>query len=339
MSQEYVNWGILGTSPISEKIARAILESGTSKLAAVGGHSLHKAKNFAETFSIDNYYDDYQALLDDDELDAIYIGLPNYLHAEWIIRCAKAGKHILCEKPFVTSIWEAHEAIAAVKTAKVFCMEALMYRCHPFTAKLREIIQNKVIGDIKLINATYMADIAKIANPVRGGCILNLGCYPVSLVRLLIGKEPVEITALNIQDAKKQDRQASLLMKFDHEILAVVNTADHIGTYTQFNIFGTQGHLNVITNPWMPTRENNRIMIYRNDETIPFDVILNADKSLYTYEIDAVNQRILQLDNQKIIDIVSLEDSWGNMAVLEAWQNQANSENGRIDILKMNEHA
>ena len=322
MSQVIVNWGILGTSPISDKIAKAIMQSSTSKLAAIGSRTAYKAKSFAEKYAIEKYYDDYDLLLKDSELDAIYLGLPNHLHAEWVIRCANAGKHVLCEKPFATTFIEAQDMVDMVKQSNVFCMEALMYRCHPFTQRLVEIIRNNVIGQVRLIQATYMADIVKVANPMRGGCILNLGCYPVSLVRLLMRSEPLEVTAMNVLSAEKHDRQASLLMRFDRDVLAVVNTADNIGTYAVLQVFGTEGHLEVVTNPWMPEQEENKIIIHRHDEKLPIVVTVNADRPLYTYQIDAINQRITHSQYEKTIDIVTLEDSLNNMAVLDAWQQQ-----------------
>ena len=117
MSQERVKWGILGTSYISKVMAKAIQESSTSELTAVGSRSLSTAQLFSEEFSIPKFYDDYQLVLNDDEVNVIYIGLPNHCHKEWIIRAALAGKHILCEKPFVVSISDAHEVISIIDTS------------------------------------------------------------------------------------------------------------------------------------------------------------------------------------------------------------------------------
>src|SRR3990167_4502758 len=211
-----IKWGILGTSYISEVMANAIQESQTSELVAIGSRSITTAKNFANKFSIPRFYNDYQKLINDNDIDAIYIGLPNHLHKEWIIRCAQAGKNVLCEKPFVISIEDAREVIAVIEKTNVFCMEALMYRCHPFTKKLQELIQSKIIGDIKLYNATYTANISDIANPTAGGSIRNLGCYPISLVRLLAKAEPIEICGSGRMSQKNEtDNQASVILKFE----------------------------------------------------------------------------------------------------------------------------
>lgn len=190
-----IKWGILGTSYISEVMASAIQESTHGELLAIGSRSEEGAKKFANKFSLDKYYDDYEKLLNDQDIDVVYIGLPNHLHKEWVIRCAQKGKNILCEKPLVISEQEAHEIISETKKSGIFCMEALMYWHHPFTQKLKELIQSKILGDVKLYSATYTANIAEIANQTSGGSIRNLGCYPISLVRLLAGAEPIEIQA------------------------------------------------------------------------------------------------------------------------------------------------
>lgn len=330
MSERRIKWGILGTSYISEKIAKAILQSCTSELAAIGSRTLLTAKKFGEKFQVTSCYDDYQMLLNDDNIDAVYIGLPNHLHKEWIVRSAKAGKHILCEKPFVISVDEALEVINIVNESKVFCMEALMYRYHPFTKKLQTLIQSKIIGDIKLYNATYTANIAAIANKTAGGSIRNLGCYPISLVRLLVNEEPIEMRAMGrINDVDQTDNQASILLKFENNSMAVISTADDFEMFWQFDIYGTKGCLKVITNPWLPS-DKNTMIIYRNDES-PLEITVTAEKPLYTYQIDTVSTCIknLSLANH---DGISLSDSLGNVTVLENWINQVKHQNKNVAV-------
>jgi predicted dehydrogenase len=308
-------------------MAKAIQESETGELVAVGSRSLFTAKKFSENFSIPKIYDDYQALLTDNEIDAIYIGLPNHLHKEWIIRSAKAGKHILCEKPFVISIDEAREAVSVIEKSNVFCMEALMYRCHPFTKKLQELVQSKLIGEIKLYVATYTANIADIANPIAGGSIRNLGCYPISLVRLLANAEPIEISAIGrMSQNNKTDNQASAILKFADNSMAVISTADDIEMFWQFDIYGTEGNLKVITNPWLPTCDNNKIIICRNIEKNPIEINVKTAKSLYTYQIDIIGKNIMNMDMSGDGGI-SLLDSMGNTIVLETWLEQVKTKN------------
>lgn len=322
MQNKLIKWGILGTSYISEVMAKAIHESTTSELIAIGSRSPSKAQNFAERFFIPKYYDNYQALLNDDEIDAVYIGLPNHLHKAWMIYAAEAGKHILCEKPFVIGIDDAREVISMVEKSNVLCMEALMYRHHPFTKKLQELIQHEIIGKIKLYTATYTANIADIANPTAGGSIRNLGCYPISLVRLLANAEPTSICGTGrVSQKNNTDNQASVILRFPDNAMAVVSTADDIEMFWQFDVYGTEGNLKVMTNPWLPSLEDNKILIYRDHEKTPIEINVTADKSLYTYQIDAMNKNIhhkIDLNH----DGISLSDSLGNTIVLESWLHQ-----------------
>jgi predicted dehydrogenase len=321
MSLSHIRWGILGTSTISEVMAQAIQESSISQLVAIGSRSVSTGNAFANKFSIPKFYTDYQALLNDSEIDAIYIGLPNHLHKEWVIHCAQAQKHILCEKPFVISAKEAQEAFSVVEKSNVFCMEALMYCYHPLTKKLRELIQNKVIGDIKLFNATYTANIAAVANPTAGGSIRNLGCYPISLVRLLANAEPSEITALGrVNNGIPNDNQASAILKFENQTMAVVSTADDMEMFWQFDVYGTNGSLKMITNPWLPDRDNNKIIINYNNKT-SVEINVTAEKSLYAYQIDAMSNKIRN-NISTHHDEVSWQDSLGNITVLDTWLQQ-----------------
>jgi predicted dehydrogenase len=209
----------------------------------------------------------------------------------------------------------------------VFCMEALMYRCHPLITKLSEMIKQNKLGDIKQINATYTADIASLANQIAGGSILNLGCYPVSLIRLLIGwhlghnfAEPVEMKSIGRFNSNMRDHQASALLKFENNIIATVSTADDIEMNYQFEIYGSKGRLRFMTNPWLPTQDNNRFDMYLYDQDMPMEIYVTADKPLYTYQIDAVNQHIISGDKQSYF--ISWQDSIGNMTVLHTWLQQ-----------------
>lgn len=316
-----IKWGILGTSFISEVMAKAIHASTSSELLAVGSRTLSSATHFAEQHQIPKTYGNFQNLLDDPEIDAVYIGLPNHVHKEWIIRCALAGKHILCEKPFVLNAAEAHEVMGVLEETRVFCMEALMYRCHPFTRKLQELVHSKILGDIKLYNAVYTAPIAHLANPVAGGSIRNLGCYPVSLIRLLAGTEPVEVIGTGRRNKVTQtDSQASAILKFADNSIATVSTADDFAMVWQFDIWGSEGKLQVISNPWLPDVKN-KCIIQRYDEKDAVEIGVSSEKPLYTYQIDAVNQQLINGDMSDQTTI-TLADSLGNCVVLESWLDQ-----------------
>lgn len=317
MLRNCIRWGILGTSYISEVMASAIEESSLGQIEAIGSRTMVAAQSFAEKFAIPTQYDNYQSLLDNQEIDVVYIGLPNHLHKEWIIRAALAGKHVLCEKPLVMNVGELQEITSITDECQIICMEALMYRCHPFTQKIKELLHNRSIGEIKLYTATYSANIAEIANPIAGGCIRNLGCYPISLIRLLANAEPIELQAMG---RVNPNNQASILLKFADNSMGVVSTADDMEMYWQFDVYGAEGHLQVLTNPWLPTQNDNRLLITRLNEPAK-EIHVSAEKSLYTYQIDLMNHMILN-DDALNSERISLADSHGNIAVLETWLQQ-----------------
>jgi predicted dehydrogenase len=327
MPSKQINWGILGTSKISSTMAKAIQTSKTSQLIAIGSRAQESADTFAKEFSIPKAYGSFDALLNDSDIDAIYIGLPNHLHKEWILRCADAGKHILCDKPFVTSTAEATEVFEILKTKKVFFMEGLMYLCHPFIIKLRELFQQKIIGDVRFYNATYMADIVKLANPTIGGSILTLGCYPVSLILFLAGidhgttAKPVIMRSLGRMDENNHnDRQASTLLKFENESTAIITVADDMPMHAEFSVYGSLGKMEFFTNPWMPGNADNKITITLHDQTAPLEIQVTAEKFLYTYEIDVANENIMHDRNSAIHGGISWEESLATMAVLHDWR-------------------
>ena len=326
-----IKWGILGTHWISSVIAEAIQASDTSELVAIGSRGVEKASQFAKKHQINKYYTDYQALLSDPDIDVVYIGLPNHLHKEWIIKCAKANKHILCEKPFVLNAQEAQEALNAVKEHKVFCMEALMYYCHPFIQYLQDLVDSKIIGNIKSMSAIYTVNIASNANKTAGGAIRNLGCYPLSLVRLLAKEEPENMVALGQLDTNLAiDHVSMAIFSFKNGITATIKTADNLNWWWQFTVFGTKGILDVKTNPWLPGNIN-QVLIKTDDK----EEILNftADKPLYTYQIDCVATQINNGLISPISPAVTLKHSIGNVKILDRWLKSEIAQSANIEYV------
>src|SRR6056297_3320450 len=164
-----IKWGILGCANIARKaVIPGILGAENSELYAVSSRSKEKAADFAEKFGAAKYYEDYNQLLADEEVEAVYIPLPNGLHKEWTIKAAEAGKHILCEKPLSgKSREEAEEMLAAAQKNEVKLMEAFMYRFQPFVIKLKEMIAEGVIGEIKEIKSNFAFDISDRKDDIR----------------------------------------------------------------------------------------------------------------------------------------------------------------------------
>ena len=193
MSQSKLSWGIIGTGGIAKTFAQGLIHSRTGKLIAVGSRDHSSAKSFAEKFNPITAHGSYEALLADPDVQAVYISTPHPFHAEWCIKAARAKKHILCEKPLTLNYPEAMVVAEAARENKVFLMEAFMYRCHPQTAKLVDLIRSGEIGDVGVIQATFSfkghfhSNGRLFSNELGGGGILDVGCYAMSIARLLAG--------------------------------------------------------------------------------------------------------------------------------------------------------
>ena len=197
---ERIRWGILSTANIGRRVIPAIHASHNGEVLAVCSRSLERAQAFAEDQSIPRAYGSYEALLADHDLDAIYVPLPNSMHAEWSIKCAEAGIATLCEKPFASDAFEAQSIVDAFERHGVPLAEAFMYRFHPQHTKVKEIIADGGIGELQFINCSFTFPISSDANirlskPLAGGSLMDVGCYCVNLMRFMTGEEPARVTA------------------------------------------------------------------------------------------------------------------------------------------------
>ncbi len=195
-----VRWGVLSTANIGRRVIPAIHASQNGVVAAVCSRSLERAQAFASEQNIPRAYGSYEELLADGEIDAIYLPLPNNMHAEWSIKCAEAGIPTLCEKPFASDAAEAQTIVDAFEQHGVLLAEAFMYRFHPQHARVKEIISDGGIGELQIINASFTFPISDEANirlskPLAGGSLMDVGCYCVNLMRFMSGEEPTRITA------------------------------------------------------------------------------------------------------------------------------------------------
>ena len=200
---ERIRWGILSTANIGRKVIPGIHASRNGVVAAVCSRSLERARGFADEQNIPKAFGSYEEMIESDDIDAIYNPLPNSLHAEWSIKCAKAGKATLCEKPFASDAAEAQSIVDAFERQEVLLAEAFMYRFHPQHAKVKEIVAKGGIGELKIINSSftfYISDEANIrlSKALAGGGLMDVGCYCVNLMRFMTGEEPERVTAAGI---------------------------------------------------------------------------------------------------------------------------------------------
>lgn len=323
-----LGWGILGTGMIARTLAKAINESQTGQLVAVASRSQATADKFGEEFKVARRYAGYEALLADREVQAVYISLPNHLHAEWTIQCAEAGKHILCEKPFTVNHAEAMTVMAAVRTRDVFLMEAFMYRCHPQTARLVELIRSGVIGEVRMIEAHFGFNMGqnlgniRLQNEAAGGAIMDVGCYCMSLSRLVAGAEPVEIKGVaHIGAASRVDEYATAAVKFPGNILANLTCGCQVNMDNTFRVWGSTGHI-LVPNPWLPGTTPDAATIIVNRDGQPSESIrVPAPTGLYALEVDLVAQHLAA--RQAPPPAMTWDDTIGNMRALDLWRASA----------------
>ncbi len=329
-----LSWGILGTGTIAHTFARALAHSTTGQLVAVASRNAASAEAFGEEFGAPRRYAGYDELLTDPDIDAVYIALPNHIHAQWIIRCAEAGKHILCEKPLATNRAEAADAIEVVRRHDVFLMEAFMYRCHPQTARLVQLVREGVIGQVRVIQAHFSFNMRgarpeniRQQNAAAGGGIMDVGGYAASITRLVAGAaigqdfaDPVEVKAVaHINPESRVDEWTTAAMRFPDDIVANLICGIQVAVDSTLRIWGSEGHI-LLPNPWFPGERENRILVYHVDREEPEEIIVEADAPLYTIEADTVARHIA--DRQAPPPCMTWADTLSNMDTLDRWRRE-----------------
>ncbi|KIL41583.1 oxidoreductase [Gordoniibacillus kamchatkensis] len=249
-----LRWGILGCAGIAKRaFIPGVADSQSGTLAAIASRDLDKAKETAAEFGIARAYGSYEELLADPEIDAVYIPLPNHLHKEWTIRAAQAGKHVLCEKPAALNAHEAAEMAEACRAAGVHFAEAFMYRHHPRYRMIKEVIDSGEIGALRGVHGAFTFNGAANKQNVRyrqdwgGGSLYDVGCYPISAARLLIGAEPIAATvhAYFSPEHDNVDMMASGLLEFPGSIALTFDCGMWAAFRNTLEVLGTDGFIEV----------------------------------------------------------------------------------------------
>ena len=334
---EKIKWGIIGPGNIANNFADGLTNSYSGQLVSIASKSEDRRKNFGDKYDIhsDFRFDSYEDIINSEHIDAIYISTPHNLHAEWTIKAAGKGKHVLCEKPGAVNLNEGKKIIEAVKEAGVFYMEGFMYRCHPQIPKLLEIIKNKTIGEIESIETSFGYDTVKTIPESRifnkeltGGAILDVGLYPISFSRLISGVatgekflEPNFINAEGRIGDTGVDEVAHANLEFKNGIKAKVSTAIRESMKNNAIILGSEGTIE-LPDPWMPGRNGGpyhaKIIINKNDQEEVIE--LKGPEHLFFFEAELASQCIAKEKIQPPHPAMTWEDTLGNLKALDTWR-------------------
>jgi len=310
-----LRWGLLSTARINRALLSPLRASDRNELTAVASRDLERAQTYAKERDIPRVFGSYEAMLADPDIDVIYNPLPNNMHPEWTVKAAQAGKHVLCEKPLANTVEEVDTIAEAAQKAGVVVMEAFMYRHHPQTLKVKELVDGGAIGKLQLIRGSFTfaisnEDDVRLNASLGGGSIWDVGCYPISYARLITDAEPIEVFGWQITGQRNGvDETFAGQMRFPNNVFAQFDSGFRTPRRSHIELAGTEGTIEV-PQPFQPY-SNEKIVIRNGDKE---QVIEIPGEDLYLGEVENMADAILY---GKAIRM-SLADSRNNVATIQA---------------------
>lgn len=323
--EKILKWGLLSTARINRSLIPGIRASKRSQLVAVGSRDLEKGREFAQEWDIPRIHGTYDDLLADSEVDAIYNPLPNHLHAEWTIKALKAGKHVLLEKPMALSVSEVRAIAEAAQNNKKIVTEAFMYRHHPQTLKVQELIASGAIGKVLFIHGNFTFAL-KLPADIRwnpdfgGGSIWDIGCYPLSYIRMITGFKPGSVYGAQVKSQSGVDLTFCGSMEYPSGVMAQFYSSFGLPYHTYMEVRGTEGTLS-INSPFLPRNATVPLILRQGDAE---KKILFPEVELYAGEVEDMEKAALDGQPPRL----SLQESEDNIATLVAFLESAR--NGRV---------
>lgn len=318
-----VAWGVLGTAKIATtKVIPAMQQGSHSRVAAIASRDPLAARQAADRLGIARAHGGYQALLDDPDIQAVYIPLPNHLHVPWTLKALAAGKHVLCEKPIALDAAEAGSLIAARDRSGLVVAEAFMVRQAPWWQRVRTLAQNGALGEVRAIQtffSYFLDDPSNVRNQadIGGGGLMDIGCYAIATARYVFGAEPLRVAACVDRDpAMRVDRLTSALMEFPDARHLGFTCSTQLSPHQRVTVVGTRARLEVLIPFNAPPDAPCRLMLddghllgggSGTEETFPV-----VDQ--YTLQGDAVSRAILGLEPLEF----PIEDAIANMRAIDA---------------------
>src|SRR5438105_7824864 len=313
-------WGIISTADINRKLIPGAQESPRVDLIAVASRDQRRAEDYAREWGIERAYGSYDALLADADVEAVYISLPNTMHCEWSIRALEAGKHVLCEKPMSRHQAEVEAAFAAAERAGRHLSEAFMYRHNPQTKRLRQLLDDGAVGDVRLIRTAfsyslYDPDNIRLRTDLEGGALMDVGCYCVSGARLAAGGEPLSAYGQARIGETGTDWVFTGSLRFDGDVLAIFDCGTALPERDELEVIGSEGSL-FLDDPWHCTVP---VIEVRRDGEVERIELERADS--YRLELENVSDAI----GGKAEALLGRDDAAGQARALEALHRSAES--------------
>lgn len=307
-----LNWGLLSTARINRALIKPLRASKRTRLLGVASRSLPSAEAYAREWDIPRAYGSYDDMLADPEIDVIYNPLPNHLHAEWTVKALRAGKHVLCEKPLALTLEEVDAIIAASRETGNIAAEAFMYRHHPQTLKVKELVDGGAVGRAQLIRGAFTFMLTREGNyrfvrEYGGGSLWDVGCYPISFARMIVGEEPAEVFGSQVAGPGGSDESFFGQARFDNGVFLQFDCGFKSPPRSFIEIVGERGTIH-IPNPFKPGLKNE---IYLKREDKQETIRINGGE-LYAGEVEDMCDAALDGKAPR----VSLADSRGNAAVI-----------------------
>jgi len=309
-----LNWGILGAARINRKVIPAIQAARGHAVAALASRTPERGAEAAAQWSIPRVHASYEDLLADPSIDVVYIPLPNSLHAEWTLRAIDAGKHVLCEKPLAVTLDEIDRVAAAAAARGVIVAEAFMYRHHPQTLTLRRLLDDGIIGELRVVRGAFTFTLERPRDvrfdaDLGGGALWDVGCYPVSYARIVVGAEPVEVFGRAVRGPTGIDETFAGQLIFASGVQAQFDCGFRAPFRSQIEIVGSTGII-LVPKPFQPG-VNETLRVTRG-ETV--EEIAVEGEPLYVGEIENLGAAI----HGRAPSRVTLADSRANAATLLA---------------------
>jgi len=297
MTKKSIRWGLLSTAHINRRLIPAIRASARGELVAVASRLQAAADAYAAAWEIPLAFGSYEAMLASDAINAVYIGLPNHLHAAWTIQALRQGKHVLCEKPFALTLAEADAMIAAAAETGLVLAEAFMYRHHPQMKIAGEWVRSGRLGQIRMVRGVFNYAMAPGEN-IRlnaawgGGCLWDVGVYPLSLAQFMLGGAPAQVAGAQWLGPSGVDEDFAGQLWYANGAMAQIQASFRCPFYTTAEVIGTEGRLS-FTRPFVFTLDPAERRLIFHPRSGPAAEIPAPEEELYAGEVADMHAAIL----------------------------------------------